>query len=146
MLVSHPYKLAVIEDDPMQIAYLKKLLSKHSEDFVVYDFSSPLEALEAIKKESIRIIITDINMPDMYGDDLLREVMSLKIGASVYILTGAESLMLANRCLENGARSILRKPITREKLDHILSDAKTHFDDWNIILRELIASKNKDKG
>lgn len=127
MMAGYPYKVAILDDDPFHRKILESLCERYSW-LKVQSFNDPGEAMETIQHERIPIVLVDINMPGMYGDDVLRHCMSLKQGIQVYIITGAENMVLASRCLELGARIVIRKPITPQSMDEALTDARVHLD------------------
>jgi CheY-like chemotaxis protein len=127
MKASYQYKVAILDDDNFH----RQILERYCGAFPwvqVRCFASPQEALEAIRQERIQIVLVDINMPGMYGDDVLRHCMSLKQGIQAYVITGAENMLLAGRCLELGARIVIRKPVTQQAIEEALTDARTHLD------------------
>lgn len=140
MLTSMPYKVAILDDDHFHRKVLERLCGIHSW-LKIYSFAYPTEALEAIGQERIQIVLVDINMPGMYGDDVLRHCMALKQGIQVYVITGAENMVLAGRCLDIGARIVLRKPVTQEAIDAALTDARTHLDRCNETIKKFARRK-----
>lgn len=66
-------KAAVVDDEPLARARLKRLLKKHSVN-VVADGESGIDALNIIDKHTIDILFIDINMPLMNGLDAVRQI------------------------------------------------------------------------
>ena len=130
MFIEKPYKVALIDDDPLILALMNQVMSKEK-DVQVLAFQNPTEALEVIKSQKIRLVFVDINMPQMFGDDLLRECMNLKQGIQVYVVTGAESLTIFERCFSVGAREVLRKPLQIPDIQNAICEGIHHLDRWN---------------
>lgn len=63
--------VVVVEDDPMQRAILKAILS---EEFRVVDFGQAAQALRVVRNHPPDLILSDIEMPDMDGFALRREL------------------------------------------------------------------------
>lgn len=127
MMAGYPYKVAILDDD----TFHRKIIESFCEGYSwirVRSFADPGEAMESIRQERIPIVLVDINMPGIYGDDVLRHCMSLKQGIQVYVITGAENMVLASRCLELGARIVIRKPVTQQSIEEALTDARMHLD------------------
>jgi len=140
MIANPPYKVAILDDDHFH----RKVLERLCESFPwakTYSFAYPNEALEFIRTERIPIVLVDINMPGMYGDDVLRHCMALKQGIQVYVITGAENMVIADRCLDLGARIVIRKPVTHEAIEEALNDAKHHLDRCNETIRKFVRRK-----
>lgn len=132
MLIEKPYKIAIIDDEPMLLDIMERILRRHP-NVRTRSFNSPLEALKAIRDEKIHIVFVDINMPEMFGDDLLRECMNMKQGIQVYVVTGTESVTIANRCLNAGARGVIFKPFDHKELTDATSEAIRFLDKWNAL-------------
>lgn len=65
------FSLLYVEDDTILLDAYTEFLSEY---FNVYKASSGAEALEIYKKNKPDIIISDINMPNMNGLELIREI------------------------------------------------------------------------
>ena len=83
-------------------------------------------ALEILRKERVNLIISDINMPRMDGEALLREISAdpkLR-GIPVVIVSSDATESRASRLLEIGASAYLVKPFQpqmfREKLEQVM--------------------------
>jgi DNA-binding NtrC family response regulator len=130
MFIEKPYKIALIDDDPLILALMHQVISKEK-DVEVLAFQNPQEGLEAIRNQKIRLVFVDINMPQMFGDDLLRECVSMKQGIQVYVVTGTGSLIIVERCFNVGARDVLPKPVHIPDLQAAVREGIQHLDLWN---------------
>ncbi|MBW4620937.1 MAG: chemotaxis-specific protein-glutamate methyltransferase CheB [Cyanosarcina radialis HA8281-LM2] len=110
----HPIKVLLVEDSPVALAILKKLLSSSPEVTVAGTASNGKEALEAIAKLQPQVICTDLHMKEMDGLELTKQVMSkyprpiLVISASVQ----KENTQRIFELLQAGALDIFPKPVT----------------------------------
>jgi DNA-binding NtrC family response regulator len=134
MFIEKPYKIALIDDDPLILSLMNKIICKEK-DVVILSFQNPQEGLESIRSEKIRLVFVDINMPQMFGDDLLRECMLMKQGIQVYVVTGSGSLMIVERCLNVGARDVLPKPVHIPELQAAVREGIQQLDRWNERIR-----------
>lgn len=66
-------KVLYVDDEFVNLQLFKFNFQK---DFELYLASSGKEALELIKKEGIRVIITDLKMPEMNGIELVKYIKS----------------------------------------------------------------------
>jgi len=75
-------------------------------------------ALELIRSERPAIVVTDLDMPGMGGDDLCREVRrdSELAGTPVIILTATDRAVDRARAVRAGANDVVAKPINRMTL------------------------------
>jgi DNA-binding NtrC family response regulator len=71
-----------------------------------------LEALEMLKSSSFSpsLMLLDIKMPKMHGMEILKQVKKLKPKLPVIIVTGYQSVEMAQEALKNGAADYIPKP------------------------------------
>lgn len=77
-----------------------------------------VEAIEKLVGSTVDIIISDLNMPQMDGSELITWVRSNPMYKDIplVILTTEHDDLRRNNLLETGATAFLTKPITKEKL------------------------------
>lgn len=73
-------------------------------------------ALEVAKTENVSIIISDISMPQMKGDEFLRNLRASGKETPVIFLTGFGSRDVVLSALRLGASDVLEKPILFDDL------------------------------
>lgn len=111
----------LVVDDEVEIA---EILSESLtyEDFKSGFNTSPIEALEFIKSNSVDVVLCDANMPQMKGIELLAELRKNNIPAKFYLCTGDVDFE-ENQIKELGGDGLLLKPfsvsdiVTRLKAD-----------------------------
>jgi CheY-like chemotaxis protein len=74
------------------------------------------EALNKFEKNSYRLIISDIMMPEIDGFKFLDELRKMKIQSPVIMTTGYSTVENAVRSLYNGAIDFIPKPFTSDEL------------------------------
>ena len=131
-------KILVVDDEPNSTRMLRKMLSVKG--YLVDEKNDGLEAAESIKENSYDIIISDLQMPNITGMDLLK----LKSKDTLFIMiTGYGSVASAVECMKNGAYDYINKPFNMDEFilkvdnaaDKILLNNKVKE------LREIIDSK-----
>ena len=79
-----------------------------------------LQALEMLKTLSPDLMLLDIKMPKVHGMEILKEVKKLKPNLPVIIVTGYQSVEMAQEAIKNGASDYIPKPFeTKEILKSI---------------------------
>jgi CheY-like chemotaxis protein len=117
-------RIFVVEDhqDTLQAlqAYLEHL------GHIVLSASSKAEALKEIPGANCHVLISDINLPDGNGWELMREIESVR---PCYAIAISGYGMQADRdsSVEAGFRHHLVKPLSPEKLDSLLEEATTEL-------------------
>ena len=77
-------------------------------------FTNPLEAWEYISKHEPSLVVTDWNMPQLSGMDLLFRTRALTTPPHVIILTGEGTVERAVKAMNQGAFNFLEKPFRIE--------------------------------
>lgn len=82
------------------------------------------EALALVKKEPADLLVTDLNMPIMDGEALLKWVKASPrlFDMPVLVITSAGNPAIAENLLEIGAFAVVNKPINPAKLNEVLAD------------------------
>ena len=85
--------------------------------------SNGIEALAQIKTSKVDIIFTDLNMPEMDGEHLLRHVKSSKrfYKIPVIVISSKTNISTESQLLKDGAAVVLNKPITPILLTDIIN-------------------------
>ncbi len=85
--------------------------------------SSGKEGLEILENSNIDLVITDLRMNGISGEEVLEKVTSKMPGIPVIVLTGHGSIDSAVKAMQNGAYDFLTKPINLEQLEVIVKRA-----------------------
>ena len=74
------------------------------------------EALDTMQEEEIDLVIADLKMPRVSGEELLRKVVDQYPTVPVIILTGHGTIETAVQAMRDGAYDFLTKPVSLERL------------------------------
>lgn len=108
--------IAVVDDDRSVRASLVTLLRSHG--FVVEDFNSAEQFIEAFEAGKFGCLLSDIQMPGMNGLELVRWLRDRDIDLPVVFMTAEPDERLAALVLEPEA--VLLKPFGCDALARIL--------------------------
>jgi two-component system NtrC family response regulator len=81
------------------------------------------EALNIFKSEDVDIVVTDIQMENMDGLKLLKEIKRLKSSALVIMITAHGSIETAVKAMKLGAYDYITKPFDRDELQIMIEKA-----------------------
>ncbi len=81
------------------------------------------EALELLEEEEIDLIIADLKMPRVSGEELLRRVVESYPTLPVIILTGHGTIETAVQAMRDGAYDFLTKPVNLDRLSLLVKRA-----------------------
>ena len=89
----------------------------------VYEAGDGLEALAALKKQRVGLILSDINMPNMDGIQFLTQVRAMPEWQNVPIvmITTEGSQNKVMEAVQLGASGYVRKPFTAEQIKEKLT-------------------------
>ena len=107
-------KVLLVDDEEEFAEALAKRLELR--DFRVTTAFSGKSALELIKKIDFDVIILDIMMPELSGDEALKEIKHIKPLTEIIMLTGEATVENAIESMKEGAFDFLMKPVETEVL------------------------------
>jgi DNA-binding NtrC family response regulator len=116
-------KLMLVDDEERLLSSIAKLLSKKGIDVVTA--TSGAEAIENLKHQTIHVVILDVKMPGMDGNETLVEIKRLFPMVEVIMLTGHATVESAVDGLKFGATDYLMKPIG---IDELIQKAEEAFE------------------
>jgi two-component system cell cycle response regulator CtrA len=107
-------RVLLIEDDLATAQSIELMLK--SESFNVYTTDLGEEGIDLGKVYDYDIILLDLNLPDMFGFEVLRSLRLSKVRTPILILTGVESIEHKVRGLGFGADDYMTKPFHKGEL------------------------------
>lgn len=111
----------VVDDDLIECRSLSEFL--RLEGYQVASAVSGHEALDKLKASSFDILLTDVNMPEITGFDLLREVNQNYPDTAVILITGYGQIEGAVRAIKEGAYDYITKPLIDDGVRMIIGRA-----------------------
>lgn len=103
-------KILIVEDDNDIHLILNEILKQ--ENYQVLDAYSGTEALRILKNEEVDLILLDLILPGINGEQLIEEIKNTPI---IVISAKLESSDKVN-CLLNGANDYITKPFNKDEL------------------------------
>ena len=160
-------RLLVVEDNPELLAYLSRIFSK---DYRVYTATNGAEALAKVPLVQPAIVLSDVMMPEMRGDDLcvaIKEnpelshiavvlisalsdqqsiVKGLKVKADAYVTKpfDMQVLQLTIQNLIESRKQLQERLVALDNFNENLTDATTEYDLKLLAEMRDIISKNLD--
>jgi len=109
--VLSPIKLCVVEDNELLLQVVEDSLIQVGYD--VQGFENGVAAWQALQAQSFDVVLSDVEMPNMGGIELLDLIRTLDKSVPVILLSGNFTLKAA---IENGAQGFVPKPFLRDDL------------------------------
>jgi DNA-binding NtrC family response regulator len=123
LLQSHERaQIAVVEDDPIMGESLLQRLTLEGYDARWWQTGA--EAVEGLRQRRADLVVCDIRLPDMNGEEVFHQALPDLVGSPVLFITGYGSIDQAVRLIRAGADDYLTKPFQMEefleRIDHLL--------------------------
>jgi DNA-binding NarL/FixJ family response regulator len=140
--------LAIVDDHPIVIEGLLKLLDNKEHLRVAGCFTTGAGIIEFMKAQPVDIVLLDISLPDMNGMDLCKEIKILSPGTRVLILSNNSERSIIMQALQNGASGYLLKNASSAELTASIQEALSGQITFSKEVKEIIArpSANELKG
>jgi type IV pilus assembly protein PilB len=109
--------ILIADDDPVMLQIINAALLKGGfRVAAVTDGASALRKIQA--GEECALLVTDLHMPEMSGDELMRQLRSDPRTAAIpiVVLTGSDDANRESELIDAGADDYLRKPIEPARL------------------------------
>jgi two-component system chemotaxis response regulator CheY len=121
------FSVLIVDDSPVMRSFIRRVINLCGLDIsYCLEAADGLEALVCLREKKIDIVLTDVNMPGMNGEELVRRMKTdgmLPNTATIVISTDATEQRIG-RMIALGAHGYVTKPFSpellREKLESVL--------------------------
>ncbi|MFV0502448.1 MAG: response regulator [Lachnospirales bacterium] len=122
------FKVVIADDEPFVIEGLKSAIDWEGSNFeIVYTNTNPLCVLEYIGNNPVDLLITDIQMPEMTGLDLILKTKVINEDIFVLVLSAYDNFEYVRTALRNGAENYLLKPLDPSELQESITSIEKHI-------------------
>ncbi|MGB5919468.1 EAL domain-containing response regulator [Arcobacter sp.] len=106
-----------------------------------------LEGLELFKKheEEIDLIITDVNMPQMNGLDMIKEIKKINPNIPIIVATAFSNTEYLLEAIDIGVDKYILKPIDMKKLLQVMSQSLLYHELKDLYVDKLTRLPNRNK-
>ena len=114
--------ILIVDDE----ANIRKQFQQHLNP--IYDTilaSDGDEALKLLNEIKVNIILLDVVMPEIKGDDLIQKFQGIAPWIEIIMITAEEDKALATRTFMRGVRSFMNKPVEKDELNKQVFQALT---------------------
>lgn len=113
------YRVLIVDDSPAMRTFVRRVIDMSGFDLSsCFEASNGEEALDLLRNEWVDAILTDINMPEMDGQEFLRRLSEdelLRSIPAIVISTDSTANRMASMA-SLGARGYVTKPFLPETL------------------------------
>ncbi|WP_248352705.1 sigma-54-dependent transcriptional regulator [Anaeromyxobacter oryzae] len=104
----------IVDDESPNLESLGKIFER--EGWRVALASSGPAALDVLRREPVAVVVTDLMMPGMSGEELLRAVKTLSPETEVVLMTAYGTVETAVSAMKEGAYDFITKPVKRHAI------------------------------
>lgn len=148
--MSTDIKIVIVDDHLIFTEGLKLLLSKNSTFKVIATCKNGQELLNLLNENKPDIILLDINMPVLNGENTIQEVLKSYPDLRIIILSSDENLSVLQRTLASGAKGFVSKSSCQHELTSaisVVSRGGVHFsqDIFDLLVNGMLKSTSKNQ-
>lgn len=139
------YQVLLIEDNPGDVLLIEEYIKEYIRNPVIIHFDNFEQAKELLAKgeQELDVILLDLTLPNMQGEELIQAMMKIAGDVPVMVLTGFADMAFSVRSLELGVSDYLLKDdltgfslyksiihnIGRRKYIHELEQSRKQYDE-----------------
>ena len=116
------YKILFVDDDPQILSIVEQFLNRCG--FNVTTESNGQKAIDMVREDHFCVVFTDLNMPEISGMELLKQIKAVSSDTEVIIVSGYGTIETAIQAMKLGSYDFLQKPI--------------NFDRFKILIERII--------
>ncbi|MBT3368530.1 MAG: response regulator [Nitrospina sp.] len=136
-------RILVVDDEENILSSLKTHLEL--DGYFVNVASSGREALKKIENMRFHIVLTDINMPEMDGIEMLEEIKKFRGETIVIMITAYTSMMKVSNSRLHGAADYILKPFRDlTEADEAIERAYQQILRWENVVNETVKTKKRE--
>ncbi|MCC6546793.1 sigma-54-dependent Fis family transcriptional regulator [Candidatus Sumerlaeota bacterium] len=113
-MIAEKPSIAVVDDEPNMGKILSKVFIM--EGYEVHAFDSPVTALPVIAAGSVDVVLSDLRMPGMTGEEMLEKLRAQGFAGEIILMTAYATVESAMRCVRAGAFDYVTKPFETKSL------------------------------
>ncbi|MDH7911282.1 response regulator transcription factor [Winogradskyella sp. SYSU M77433] len=101
--------IAITDDHEMVLRGIETMLNNTAEIKVIATYTNAKETIEGLKNDHPDVLLLDINLPDINGIDLSKQLLKTHKGLKIITLTNFDDMSFVKRMFKNGIHGYLLK-------------------------------------
>ncbi len=147
-MLHKPITVLIVDDHPMVIEGLKTLLSDNERVHVKTFFTNGKDTLAFLEKETVDVILLDVNLPDINGVEMVTKILNKRATINILGLSTYSEPSIINQMIKNGVKGYLLKNATSDELVNAITQAHNgnfYFgSEVQKILADSVSNDHKD--
>ncbi|MBU4525699.1 MAG: response regulator [Desulfomicrobium sp.] len=120
-------RVLLVDDEESYLETAAKIFRRKGVDVELCSIGKDVVAI--LKEKKCQVVVLDLKMPGMTGQEVLREIKGSLPAVQVIILTGHATSDDAAVCLTSGAFDFLIKPV---EMSHLMDRIRTAYEMWKL--------------
>lgn len=120
-------RVLLVDDEESYLETAAKIFRRKGIEVELCSIGKDVVAL--LKEKKCQVVVLDLKMPGMTGQEVLREIKGSLPAVQVIILTGHATSDDAAVCLTSGAFDFLIKPV---EMSHLMDRVRTAYEMWKL--------------
>ncbi len=112
--------ILIVDDEEIIREFLSEVLNDEYEVSLAKDGD---EAIDQLAARAFDLVITDLKMPRVSGDEVVKHVRNQHPGTPVIVISGYSTLYAASQSVSHGATAFLAKPFSIVDLTRTVEEA-----------------------
>lgn len=110
----------LVDDDPVILEYLSNALNETDSTYDVITANDGRAALDIMEHQDIAMVVTDLDMPEITGLELLSEIRKKYDTTQVIIMTGYGTPQVKSKAMDQGCLHFIEKPFESTYLKSLI--------------------------
>lgn len=119
-------KVLIVEDDLAQARVLSRAISLRRSDYTVLTTPNGAEATALLRDHEVDVVLTDLQMPEMNGFELIAWLLEHRPSVAVFIMTAYGNELTEQQLSPYGPAACFTKPVDVEKVIERINDTLSH--------------------
>ena len=121
-----PPTVLIVDDDRANLDSVARIFQRES--LATLTASNGSEALELLRRPEVSVMVTDLMMPGMDGQELLKAARTIRPDVEVVLMTAYGTVETAVSAMKDGAYDFITKPLKRHALVKAVQKALEKHD------------------
>lgn len=132
--------ILVVDDDETLLKFFKIHLNKFFAKIMVV--KNAREAVDALERNQIDLVLSDIRMPRLDGIQLMRKIRAHNPTIPVFLISGAMLDTKQTDTVDTKADGFLKKPFSIDELHHFISEGLRYREIYKRLF-EIVPDRKK---
>lgn len=125
--MTREHAVLLVDDERHIRRYLRQVL-EHCGAKVIYEAKNGREGIDLFREHKPDVVILDINMPTLDGQETLRSLRAISTSVQIIMLTSIANENVVEQCAKDGASFFIRKDVPPQELGAELQSVMSQLD------------------